>query len=619
MTQPESDLGRHRGSYAWSSDRPAGRAFAGVLLAAALATMLIGWTSARSLETCWDEQVDRQIAVGLRHHPLTGGRPTLDGSQMRLPMYVNALAFAVTGRDDLAASRAVSLLFAGITVIATGLLGRRLFGPLAGGLAAVLLAFSPYFLAFGRIAMTEGDIFFACFLTLAAWGFVRYAQSPTAGSWLTAAILAGLAVGAKLYAVVPLAALALTAAVGERRIVAGVVGGLNARRKDLRRLRLRLAWAAVAIIISAGTAFFAHSAAVQDRNDLAEQVEWAACSGWWVVFVLWCSLVVLVLRRNVLSGSRAERLVGLAAAAVVTLFALLPAHLTAHGIGREVLRSLLNWNHETPLARWADHWRLYSGIVLLKLTIPLGILTILALGYAAVRAWTSPRWRICFLPVLGYVVVLCLLPLRQTFYLMGVYPLLMILIAAFAVQAGRTLRRRSGAAAAAWVVLLVGLLIHLGVRVQGAYPYYHLYGYDLVGDRWLGAESRGYRNLIQTPSDGVESLIHWCNTDPRVRPGSRVVSFLWEDAIIGELLPPSPSYVFVPRGLSPDSAAIPPPPSIEGADFILLHINNRLGYGDRSPDWPLEGASAGQFEPVYTVYRGALAVAWVYARRTAPP
>jgi 4-amino-4-deoxy-L-arabinose transferase-like glycosyltransferase len=585
-----------------------------VMIAAAVASALIGGASARHLETVWDERVDHEIALGLLAHPLTGARPAIDGSQTRLPMYVSALAFALTGRDDLAVSRRVSSIFAAITVLATGALGRRLFGPLAGALAAVLLAFSPYFLAFGRIAMTEGDVFFACFTTLAAYAFVRYARQPTPTSWLLGAISAALAVGAKLYAVVPLTVLAVVVLTSGRQPGLDVIRSVSGRRHHARRLRALLAVAVGVVVVGAALALLSRQARVQERPEFARRLDWAAWAAWAALLLTWCGIVAFVLRRRVLAAGGAARLIGMAVLAAVTFFALMPVHLVEHGIAREIARLALRWNDEWPLARWGDHLRLYSGIVLIKLTVPLGLVTALALLLGAVRSLREARWRVCMWPAVAYVAFLCLLPMRQTFYLMGVYPLLMILTAAGAGVVREQLRAWRRAGPAVWVVGVAALLAHLGTRVAAAYPFYHLYGYDTVGNRWLAAESRGYRNLIQTPSDGVESLIRWCEMDQRVKEGDRVVSYLWEAAIIERVLPPTRRYVFVPRGVTPASEAVPPPPSIADADFVLLHINNLLGYGDRPPDWPPEDLLRGRFRVVYTVRRGPMEVGRVFGR-----
>ena len=570
-----------------------------VSIAAACASAAIGWGSARHLEISWDEHEDHAIAAALRDHPLTGGPSAVDASQMRLPMYVNAAAYAVTGRDDLAISRGVSLAAGALTVIAAAALGRMLFGPLVGGLAAILLAFSPYFLSFARISMTEGDVFCAACMTLSMWGFVRFLREPGAGRWVLAAVLLGLALGSKVFAIALLPVYILEALLAPKPPTIGNAG----REQNARRVVVLLMGAAVVIVATAIAAFFLQTAAV---------------FGWALLLWLWLYTIIFILRARVLLEGRIACVVGMIVLAAITCGVLMPVHLTQHDIARNLARRLLRWDHQAPLAHLSDHLRLYSGILLIKLTVPLGLLTAVALVYAAARSRRDGAWRICFLTVLLYVAGLCLLPLWQTFYLMGIYPLLMILSAAFVVLIGRRLGERQRPAAIAWAALMIALLIHLGVNVHCAYPCYHLYGYESIGNRWLGTESRGYRNLIQTPSDGVESLIRWCNADAHVPPGSTIVSYLWEDQpgqMIDALLPPQTNYTFIRRGLSPDNDIVPPPPPIDQADFVLLHINNLVGYGDRPPDHPPLDQLEARFHVVYAVHRGPMEVAWVYARQ----
>ena len=99
-----------------SQPRPSRWLPAAILIASASCT--IAFFSSRHLERLWDEQVDHDIAIGLRDHPVTGARPAIDASQMRLPMYVNAIVFKLTGSDDLQTSRVVSLVVAGVTIVA---------------------------------------------------------------------------------------------------------------------------------------------------------------------------------------------------------------------------------------------------------------------------------------------------------------------------------------------------------------------------------------------------------------------------------------------------------------------------------------------------------------------
>ncbi len=568
--------------------------FSSILVAIASAT--IAWNSAKHLDMLWDEQVDHDIAAALAAHAITGGDQTLDASQLRLPMYLCAAAFKLTNSDDLAVARAVSVVLGAITIIAAAGVARICFGPLVAILASLLLAFAPYFLAFERISMTEGDVAPACFMTLSLWFFLRYQREPTARRWLVAAIFLGLAVGAKVFAGVLIFVFAIMV---KSSVMRGAPSTTD-RSPNVRRLHQLLALGLVLVAATAAVAIRSRSLAVL---------------GWVALFILWVSTIVFVCRRRPVSTDPYARFIALLVLAVLTFFAVMPVHLTDHQIVRDLARRMFHWGDAPSAISWRDHLRLYSGILLIKLTIPFGILTCLALVYAAIRERKDPRWRPFIYCFVFYVVGVCLLPLRQTFYLMGVYPLVNVITAAFVVEMGMRVKRLSPIAPSLWSLLILILLCHLGIRVANAYPSYNLYGYDRVGDRWLGAESRGYRNLIQTPSDGVAELIHWCNTDPHVHRGDRVVSYLWEDRIIDQLMPRNPHFELIRRGIPPDSFAVPPAPSINGADYVLVHINNLLGYGDLPPDWPPGDILSRRFEAIYTVRRGPLAVAWVYGRR----
>ncbi len=564
-----------------------------------IVSVILGWCSARHIETLWDEHVDHKIAVGLEHHPLIGEQPTLDASQMRLPMYVNALAYRIVGRDDLATSRAVSLAFGAITILATAALGRLLFGPTVGLLAAALLGLSPYFLSFARISMTEGDIFFACFATLAIWAFVRHLHKPRPSSWLLAGVLLAMALGAKTFAVGLFVVFPLLAwtTLPPRNV------NRPSPHRQVKRLHTMLLTGLLLILATAVAACFSRPAAI---------------FGWAVILGLWLVIILFVLHQRLLARGRLSDAFGILAFGTITFCALMPVHLIEPDILREFARRMFRWDGQAPMVLLIDHLRLYTGILAIKLTVPLGILTLTALVFGLLCSRRDAVWRTCVWPIVLYLSAICLLPLRQTFYLMGIYPLIMITTAAFIVSLVRGLTRARRQLNTVGYLLIAALLIHLGANVRQAYPYFQLHGYDLVHNRWLGAESRGYRNLIQTPSDGVESLIRWCNTDPRVLPGDRVVSFLWEDQpgqMVDDVLPPEPHYTLLRRGLTADSDHVPPAPSIEAADFVLVHINNFLGYGDRPPDLPPLELLEAQFEIIHTVERGNLAVGWVYARR----
>lgn len=575
-----------------------------VVAVAAATVVAVGWTTARGLETCWDERVDLDIAIGLDHDPLFGERPTLDGSQTRWPMYVTALAFAVTGRDDLAVARGVSLLFSAVTIVATSLLGRRLFGAAVGMLTAALLACSPYFIAYSRIAMTEGDAAFTCLIVLSLWAFVEYQRRPTAVRWLAVGLLTGLAVGAKLYGVVLPLVYAVLEWWGDH--LPQDVGGRR-RGRNPGGCVLGAGW--LLVLVGGVLALAVRNAQHDQAADRGPALEAAAIACWALLLLVWMAFVVLTLRRQAVFHGRGRRLVELALFAGLTFFALMPVHLLQHDIAREVVRLLLETDRSPPISL-GDRAGLYLGIILYKYPVQLGLLTGAGVVWGLLRARRRAAWRTCVTPIVIYVGLLLFLPLRQTFYLMPVYPLLMIATAALILEAVAWMRPL-GWVRAPLVLLLAGWTAwqHAG-DVRHVFPHLHLHGINRVDGAALG-----YRNLIQTPSDGVESLIRWCNQPGNVPPNSRVVSFLWEQHLIKPLLPAKPHYIFIPRGALPERDRLSPPPRWDAADFVLLHLNNLVGYGDHPPDGPTrESLISAGFRPVFTVSRGPLEVGWAWRR-----
>jgi len=560
----------------------------GTIAGAACVFALVGWKSTSKLNTLWDERVDLDIATALARAPIRGEAKPLDPTQFRLPMYVTAAAFAASGRDDLATARGVSIAVGALGIVLAGGMAWRLFGAATGAWTAVLLALSPYYLAYGRIAMTEGDIFLATTVTGACWAFAAFVERPTSWRWLLTGIALGLAIGAKAYAIVLVAMFATCMPYLPRRAGGGGLwfAILAAAGFAVATLIATAAWRADTIFawIVFACGFFAVCAATW-RTDAADLGRWRA----WFGFVI---------------------------VAGVTWGALMPEHVTRSGILRGLAARTAHWDHRAPFGLLADQLRLYFGVVLLKGTMLIGVLSVGAMAYGLNRARGDWRWRLSAGSVAVWIVAMCALPLRQTFYLMGVYPLLMAVTAAGGVTLIRWMgRRRAVLGVLGLVTIAIAPTARMALRAAEAYPDFQLFPDDVIGTRWMGAEARGYRNLIQTNSDGVEDVVRWCLEN--VPAGSRVVSYLWEDSIIDRLLTEKPRFELVRRGISQASEVVPPPPPTAGADYILMHINNILGYGDRPADAPPPVELERDFRPVYIVRRGRsqMPVAWVYERR----
>lgn len=153
--------------------------------------------------------------------------------------------FADAGRDVerlVLLARLPVVLLTMLLVVGVYLLGRDVYGPAAGLLAATLCALDPNILAHGRLATT--DLGLTCFVVLAVWAYRRLLLEPRLGHAVAAAALLALALLTKysalfLLALYPVWALVLPAL---PRGVTVPEGALKrwADRPELRRL----AWSA---------------------------------------------------------------------------------------------------------------------------------------------------------------------------------------------------------------------------------------------------------------------------------------------------------------------------------------------------------------------------------------
>ena len=158
-----------------------------------------------------------------------------------LPLYLLALPLQLLGRSVLAL-RLLSPLVGAITVVATFLIGQRLWGRVVGLVAAVLLAGSHYHLHYSRLGLTNvwDPLLVLLALGLIGIAWQRQAESNDRRVWL----LAGLATGLNAYLFTASRLLPLM-------LAALFILGLLFDRDNLRRLwRHVLAAAALALIVA---------------------------------------------------------------------------------------------------------------------------------------------------------------------------------------------------------------------------------------------------------------------------------------------------------------------------------------------------------------------------------
>jgi hypothetical protein len=503
---------------------------------AAISGSTVGLTTVQ-----WDEFVDLQIAESLSSHPLSGG--SHDGSQARLPMYVTALAYRFMQifkpefelLDLLPVTRWISISMTVLAIWGTFSLGSRLFDRLTGVLAASLFTFSPYVLHFGRDALTQGDAFTSATVVLALIAFDRFDVQRTT-VWLAVfAFFLSLAIASKFFLVILIPALFTYQVIRDIKNIS--TGPVLTRMPT--RIDQRATIPSSYVFLSMATGVLALLALIisllRFRQPAATgQIMYQTSLALWLVTLLGivCSLVVplkdIKSRATSIMNSYAPWALIWPWLAILPLtFAMVLALFPDHIFNGRVVPTLLK--RSIPMDGNSDLFttpivsaKLYLGLVLFKIGLPFGIATCIALIWGAARSAENKSCLLITLILVHYGVLLAILPLQQPFWLMSVYPLILLLLAAFIVhnlKGPRNIRHRLG-----WAGYVVFCFAWLAVGLFNVYPTFGYYGYEVVGKRWLGSESRGYRALVVVTNDGSKEAMDWLRKN--VPEHSLVLSYL---------------------------------------------------------------------------------------------
>ncbi|UCD29297.1 MAG: glycosyltransferase family 39 protein, partial [Planctomycetota bacterium] len=480
--------------------------------------------------------------------------------------------------ESIQTARLVGIIAGAATIILTFYAGRHWFSSSVGFLAAGFLAISPYFIGCSRFALTESDAFCPLTVLLMLLAFDTYLRRRDSKHLVIFSLTFGLALAAKFYIILIAPALVICDLLYHRFELQPQAAFVSKElwNYDPKQHRATMYWA-----LSAALLIFLAISATQLRL-----VNMAI--GLWAV-----GLVILLFglreltaripgqRWYIQPATNWPPLLGwivillLAGSICMTFF---PEHVIQRQVPRAFYRCLIRQGHVLPMVRFIDPARLYIGIILFKIGLPLGLLSIAALVWAWVRSRRDAILRLLMAVVGLYVLLLLTLPLRQTFYLMAIYPLLMLILAVFIVRAAIALAGwyRSQSAWIAFVITACLWTLWGDFRV---YPEFGLYGYEIVGNRWLGAESQGYRNLIQVTNDGTEDALAWCVEN--VPSGGRVVSYLWDDHVIDAFVEKHPLTFELVRRLSEIDKQQGPP--FDDTDYLILSLNNEVSYFDAPP------------------------------------
>jgi len=505
----------------------------------------------------WDEQDDLNIATSyLSWHGMFRGS-TADSINTRLPMALGAVVFALRGGPDLHAARLLSVGVGVLTLVGVWLLCAEGLDRRKALLAGLVLASSPYFLAYSKLAFTEGDAIIACATVWTLVAAAHLARRPRVG----AAVLAGLALGLALSA--KISALALFPPVLLWLLLVRPV--VEEGDAPVSGLGLREAWPALGLaalfVAGHGAALWlAHRGAVQPGSRRA-LLDLAGVGSVWMALLLWGWV------RREAPLRRSALVVVPLIVGTMTFFVLPPVHTTNPENVLSILDGFFaggrSFNPALALEASAFHFL----VVLIKPSVVIGAFC----WIACLVAWRGGRGRslrmLTLLTIAGYCAFLVTLPWVQTRYMMPAFALIVVLGADAAVDLFDRHRRKAQ-------VLAIFAVAFLAADLAQTYPDYNLNGYQWLGAEYLaGRSTLGYRGIAQVPSDGIQEALRW--TEQNAGPDDRVVAFIAAHHIVRATCP-APRFQLV-DGLDK--------PSIRGATYVVTSINEEIhaGFGTDNP------------------------------------
>lgn len=219
------------------------------------------------------------VARALAHDPgdlvyprIEGFAPTPFVSQPPLVLYL--FAFAIRLTDATHGPVLVSVLLGTATVALTYAIGLRLRDRGLGTVAALVLAVLPYHVGLSRSAQLDAGLTF--FVTLAAWAFLRWLDTPDWGHAATTGLCLAAATLSKLPGVLIAVPMALVLAVmWRRRAARWRATGDPAQRERLRDLGANVGIAAAPVALGAAL-YLAFLWSLRATRDLAAKLGWQA-------------------------------------------------------------------------------------------------------------------------------------------------------------------------------------------------------------------------------------------------------------------------------------------------------------------------------------------------------
>ena len=484
----------------------------------------------------------------------------IDPSQTRLPAFTVALAYALLNNSGLLLARFASCVTGALTLAGVYVYCKQRYDTKRGLLACCLLATSPFYLSFARVAFTETDIYLACTLVWLLVCVDRLQDQPSIRRAGMVGIISGLAISAKFTALAVLPALWYAIWQTKKR----------GQGKELQpeNIYVFLFWIfSVLVYLLVGLI-------IPKTLSPATYLGSLRLIHYTVVFLGWIITLVWMQRRQNFTSSWFMLGLLMTGLALLTFLVLPPEHLT----NPTILNSLTNrFQHEMTYRAgfMMEAAALHIFSIFFKSSLVIGAALLLSL-IATTFQWRNWKIQYPLMMVWLYLGCLVVLPLAQTFYTIPLLPFLAIFTAdQFLALVSRKLFGALGLAGVAALMLGVDLIL--------CYPDYNLNGYQWLGHRILaGRPSIGYRSVVQTPSDGVEQAMEWLNG--HAKAGERVRAYISPWHIVREKTP-NPAYK-LENGLYDKVTADP--------DYVVVEINVQV-----RQSWWIKSEPDEVFLPIY--------------------
>ncbi len=509
----------------------------------------------------YDEQIDLAIAETYTKEQFGWLRGVdLDSINVRLPMYISSVVFKLSDGNPLFWSRAISVVLGVLTMAAIYVFCAKHFNRVVGVGACFVLATSPYYLAFSKIAMTEGDIYITC---TTAWLLlcVVALRETASVKWVAATgVCLGLALASKASAsalvLATVVSLLLPNTEGRRDKLSDYVA-------TLRLFHYLILMAATSVVVVAGWLYMGPGTIEEIPLAYGQLSDRRILVHYLAALLPWLTVLWIAFRDRDRIMNKWMQVTVVPGIAVTTFLLIPPVHTTNPAILAALVQQFIDSNSSFS---WSFAWEAFvfhTLVVFFKPSIIVGALVWISFITALWQSRYRPELRVPLLICVSYFSFVVLkMTWIQTYYMMTMFPIIALVIA----DQLYVLWQRYRVTA---LVAIMGATVSVVVDIMRTHPDYHLNGYQWLGARYLAGRSTiGYRGIVHTPSDGVRQMLCW--SVENIQVSERVVYYLVEEHI---LRPFMAEYPILMRNGTRKSV------TIDEANYVLVHINATLDEG----------------------------------------